>query len=129
MKEPLSSPPGSAPLGASIPDLPHALSVSLPTWKDNVDWAEGNARVVDVMSTGYPRFFVQRNIQKVRIARAAAFAQLRLIATTVVIKGLLGGSEEPTRYGYAFPYGACSGRMPFVHETDGTAFSAEIEPF
>ncbi|KAL5530065.1 STR2_2 [Sanghuangporus sanghuang] len=64
MEESLYSPPGSAPLGASIPNLPHALSVSLPTWQDNVDWAEANARVVDVMSTGYPRFFVQRNIQK-----------------------------------------------------------------
>ena len=65
MKECLSSPPGSASLGISIPETAHALSVSLPTWKDNVDWAEGNARVVDIMATGYPRFFVHRSIQKV----------------------------------------------------------------
>lgn len=66
MKENLSSPPGSAALGTSIPHTEHALSVSLPTWRDNVDWAEGNARVVDIMATGYPRFFVHRPIQKVR---------------------------------------------------------------
>ncbi|KAH8118706.1 pyridoxal phosphate-dependent transferase [Phellopilus nigrolimitatus] len=66
MKEPLplSSPPGSAALGVPLPCAPHAISVSLPTWQDNVDWAEGNSNVVDVMSTGYPRFFIHRSIQK-----------------------------------------------------------------
>ncbi|KAI5118022.1 hypothetical protein M0805_004887 [Coniferiporia weirii] len=64
MKESLSSPPGSAALGVPIPCAPHALSVSLPSWQDNVYWAEGNPKVVDVMSTGYPRFFVHRSIQK-----------------------------------------------------------------
>lgn len=65
MKEPLDTPPGSAALGKQIPDVQHALSVSLPTWKDNVGWASGDASVVDVMNTGYPRFFVHRSILKV----------------------------------------------------------------
>lgn len=53
------------PLGASIPSAPHAVSVSLPAWKDNVDYEEGDPRVADVMETGYPRFFVHRAIQQV----------------------------------------------------------------
>lgn len=57
----------SPPLGHSIPYLtPHAVSVSLPTWRDNVGYEEGDKRVVDAMQTGYPRFFVHRSIQKVR---------------------------------------------------------------
>jgi cystathionine gamma-synthase len=59
------------PLGHSIPYLtPHAVSVSLPTWRDNVDYEEGDKRVVDAMQTGYPRFFVHRSIQK--LANVAA---------------------------------------------------------
>ncbi|PVG01413.1 PLP-dependent transferase, partial [Serendipita vermifera] len=55
----------TSPLGSSIPaNMPHAVSVSLPTWQDNVDYEEGNKRVVDVMNTGYPRFFIHRSIQK-----------------------------------------------------------------
>lgn len=58
----------SSTLGSSIPALtPHAVSVSLPTWQDNVDYEEGRDRVVKAMDTGYPRFFIHKSIQKVRI--------------------------------------------------------------
>lgn len=30
--------------------------MSLPEWKDNIDYEEGKARVIDKMTTGYPRF-------------------------------------------------------------------------
>lgn len=54
------------PLGAPVPALAaHAISVSLPTWEDNVGYEEGDARVVGRMQTGYPRFFIHRSIQKV----------------------------------------------------------------
>lgn len=54
------------PLGASVPPFtPHAISVSLPTWRDNVGYEEGQKRVVDSMVTGYPRFFIHLSIQKV----------------------------------------------------------------
>ncbi|PMD56122.1 PLP-dependent transferase [Hyaloscypha bicolor E] len=50
-------------LGDSIPALtPHAVSMSLPTWADNVDYEEGNKRVMDKMPTGYPRFFIHKLI-------------------------------------------------------------------
>ena len=63
---PLASSFVSPPLGFSIPYLtPHAVSVSLPTWRDNVGYEEGEKRVVEAMQTGYPRFFVHRSIQKV----------------------------------------------------------------
>ncbi|TDL22692.1 PLP-dependent transferase [Rickenella mellea] len=52
-------------LGNAVPPFtPHAISVSLPTWKDNVGYEEGEKRVVDSMVTGYPRFFIHRSIQQ-----------------------------------------------------------------
>jgi len=57
-------------LGRSIPkENIHALSVSLPTWKDNVGWASGDPVVVDQLDTGYPRFFIHRTIQKVILTK------------------------------------------------------------
>jgi hypothetical protein len=54
------------PLGNPVPPFtPHAISVSLPTWRDNVDYEEGAERVVKAMTTGYPRFFIHLSIQKV----------------------------------------------------------------
>lgn len=52
-------------LGLPVPPLPHAISVSLPTWRDNIGYEEGEKRVVDVMVSGYPRFFIHLSIQKV----------------------------------------------------------------
>ncbi|KAL2268165.1 hypothetical protein VTJ83DRAFT_3011 [Remersonia thermophila] len=51
-------------LGESIPPhTAHALSVSLPTWKANIGYEEGEEWVVGRMVTGYPRFFIHRSIQ------------------------------------------------------------------
>ncbi|TFK38027.1 pyridoxal phosphate-dependent transferase [Crucibulum laeve] len=55
----------NVPLGLSVPlYTPHAISVSLPTWRDNVGYEEGEKRVADVMVSGYPRFFIHLTIQK-----------------------------------------------------------------
>ncbi|KAL5499240.1 STR2_1 [Sanghuangporus vaninii] len=52
-------------LGQPVPPFTaHAISVSLPTWRDNVGYEEGEKRVVNVMVTGYPRFFIHKSIQK-----------------------------------------------------------------
>ncbi|KAI5817080.1 cystathionine gamma-synthase-like protein [Pyronema omphalodes] len=52
-------------VGASIPeDTEHAVSVSLPTWKANVGYEEGEEWVVSKMQTGYPRFFIHKSIKK-----------------------------------------------------------------
>ncbi|KAI0597177.1 pyridoxal phosphate-dependent transferase [Biscogniauxia sp. FL1348] len=51
-------------LGDSIPpNTAHAVSVSLPTWKSNVGYEEGEKWVVDKLITGYPRFFIHKSIQ------------------------------------------------------------------
>ncbi|KAF8269484.1 PLP-dependent transferase [Lactarius quietus] len=53
------------PVGNPIPAFTeHAISVSLPKWADNVAYEEGEARVIDAMQSGYPRFFIQLNIRK-----------------------------------------------------------------
>ncbi|KAI1462962.1 PLP-dependent transferase [Daldinia caldariorum] len=54
----------SIELGDSIPpNTAHAVSVSLPTWRSNVGYEEGEQWVLDVMVTGYPRFFIHKSIQ------------------------------------------------------------------
>ncbi|TRM63617.1 pyridoxal phosphate-dependent transferase [Schizophyllum amplum] len=55
----------NVPLGLGVPPFtPHAISVSLPLWKDNVDYEEGAQRVVERMVSGYPRFFIPLPVQK-----------------------------------------------------------------
>ncbi|KIO34442.1 hypothetical protein M407DRAFT_218652 [Tulasnella calospora MUT 4182] len=50
-------------LGRPVPYLPHAVSVSMPTWNDNRDFIVGDARVVDALATGYPRFMIHPSVQ------------------------------------------------------------------
>ncbi|KAK3320082.1 cystathionine gamma-synthase-like protein [Cercophora scortea] len=51
-------------VGQSIPpDTAHAVSVSLPTWRSNVGYEEGEDWVVKKMTTGYPRFFIHLSIE------------------------------------------------------------------
>ncbi|KAJ7696062.1 pyridoxal phosphate-dependent transferase [Mycena rosella] len=55
----------SVPLGLAVPPFtPHAISVSLPTWRDNVGYEEAEKRVIDAMISGYPRFFIHLSIRK-----------------------------------------------------------------
>ncbi|KAJ7147529.1 pyridoxal phosphate-dependent transferase [Mycena crocata] len=55
----------SIPLGLGVPAFtPHAISVSLPTWRDTIDYEEAEKRVMDVMISGYPRFFIHLSIRK-----------------------------------------------------------------
>jgi hypothetical protein len=54
-------------LGLAVPPFTaHAISVSLPTWSDNVGYEEGEKRVLEAMVSGYPRFFIHLSIAKVR---------------------------------------------------------------
>ncbi|KAL4783962.1 pyridoxal phosphate-dependent transferase [Aspergillus varians] len=50
--------------GSVPPNTDHAVSVSLPTWKANVAYEEGEPWVVNKMQCGYPRFFVHHIIQE-----------------------------------------------------------------
>eukprot|EP00123_Amoebidium_parasiticum_P010043 comp19855_c1_seq1/m.23968 comp19855_c1_seq1/g.23968 ORF comp19855_c1_seq1/g.23968 comp19855_c1_seq1/m.23968 type:complete len:551 (-) comp19855_c1_seq1:107-1759(-) len=43
-------------LGTPVPEVPHAVSVCMPKWRDNVDYEEGERRVHDKLFGGYPRF-------------------------------------------------------------------------
>ncbi|CAE6451286.1 unnamed protein product [Rhizoctonia solani] len=68
-------PTGSEVIGISLPNVPHAISVSLPTWEDNIGWVEGHKRVLDVMTSGYPRFFVHRQIRALAAICEQKFGQ------------------------------------------------------
>ncbi|KAJ8609525.1 hypothetical protein MRB53_039083 [Persea americana] len=55
----------STEVGEPIPcNVPHAISVTLPTWAANVGYEEGADWVVSKMQCGYPRFFIGKNIQR-----------------------------------------------------------------
>ncbi|RCI11066.1 hypothetical protein L249_7460 [Ophiocordyceps polyrhachis-furcata BCC 54312] len=55
-------------LGQSIPpDTAHAISVSLPTWKSNVGYEEGQEWVISKLETGYPRFHIHESIKALTI--------------------------------------------------------------
>lgn len=51
------------------------MSVSLPTWKANVGYEEGQQWVVDKMVTGYPRFFIHKSIQALASDIVSRFGQ------------------------------------------------------
>ncbi|PLN77977.1 PLP-dependent transferase [Aspergillus taichungensis] len=55
-------------IGGSVPpNTDHAVSVSLPTWKSNVAYEEGEPWIVRKMQCGYPRFFVHHTIQELAL--------------------------------------------------------------
>ncbi|KAJ1906593.1 Cystathionine gamma-synthase, partial [Coemansia sp. IMI 209127] len=54
----------NVPLGECVPpSTPFAVSVSLPTWDDNIGYEKGEQRVLGAMVSGYPRFFIAKPIQ------------------------------------------------------------------
>lgn len=63
-------------VGESIPAMTaHAVSVSLPTWRSNVGYEEGEEWVVSKMKTGYPRFFINKTIEALANAILIQHAQ------------------------------------------------------
>lgn len=64
---------GEIPLGLCIPpNTPHAVCSSIPTWKDNVAYAERKQWAVDAMKTGYPRFNIHESVQRACISQDLA---------------------------------------------------------
>jgi cystathionine gamma-synthase len=64
-----------ADLGRPIPDSPHAVSVCLPTWADNVGYEKADPRVTGRMQCGYPRFFLHPSVVRLFQACEARFAR------------------------------------------------------
>ncbi|KAJ4365621.1 Cystathionine gamma-synthase [Neocucurbitaria cava] len=63
-------------VGESLPPATeHAVSVSLPTWRANVGYEEGEEWVISKMKTGYPRFFIHKIIQSFAAAIAEKHGQ------------------------------------------------------
>ncbi|CEP60965.1 cystathionine gamma-synthase LALA0_S02e03708g [Lachancea lanzarotensis] len=66
----------STSIGESIPpNTNHAVSVCLPTWASTVGYEEGDPAVVGKLTTGYPRFYIHKSIQKLCSNLAAKFAK------------------------------------------------------
>ncbi|KAI8387437.1 pyridoxal phosphate-dependent transferase [Blakeslea trispora] len=63
-------------VGSPIPaHTPHAVSVTLPTWQDNIYYEEANPIVTSKMQCGYPRFFIHPLIQKLCTRLVAKFGK------------------------------------------------------
>lgn len=73
----LTKPP---PLGTSIPERPHAVSVHLPKWDDVVDVALGKPRVKGILKGGYPRSFIHESIVAVHSAVLKKFGNETQVA-------------------------------------------------
>ena len=107
-------------LGLSVPPCtPHAISVSLPTWRDNVGYEEGEKRVVDRMVSGYPRFFIHLKIKEVCVIHyskchksSLSFLACRTLRTKIC-------SRERTLH--AFPHTADRGAVPIFYPASFTA--------
>lgn len=53
------------PFGDSLPlNNPHAVSVSMPFLQNVIDYEEGHEGVIEVMKSGYPRFFQNKFVKK-----------------------------------------------------------------
>ncbi|KAK0610666.1 pyridoxal phosphate-dependent transferase [Bombardia bombarda] len=75
--------PESICLGESLPPKDqHAVGVHLPKWADTVGWASREPRVVEAMTTGYPRFFIPRVVDQLA-ERLAKAAYMQLFAVTL----------------------------------------------
>jgi cystathionine gamma-synthase len=51
-------------LGQPIPASPHAVSVALPRWQDVVGYEEKKPEVVNALASGYPRFFIHKEVEE-----------------------------------------------------------------
>ncbi|MCB1128928.1 MAG: PLP-dependent transferase, partial [Verrucomicrobiae bacterium] len=54
-------------LGRALPDSPHAVSVSLPRWKDVVGYEEKRPEVLKRLEVGYPRFVIHPLVREVAL--------------------------------------------------------------
>ncbi|KAL4076946.1 pyridoxal phosphate-dependent transferase [Scleroderma yunnanense] len=55
---------GNDTLGLPLPDIPHTVLVSLPTWNGVIGEAINQAAMHNTNMTGYPRFSIHRSVQK-----------------------------------------------------------------
>lgn len=51
-------------LGKPIPDSPHPVSATMPTWDAVIGYEEQDPRVVDALQCGYPRFFCHPTVER-----------------------------------------------------------------
>lgn len=110
----------SIPLGSSVPPMTaHAVSVSLPTWKDNVGYEEGDKRVMEKLETGYPRFFVHRSIQKVSsyMTRTGIYRSLLIVQLASLCLNKFGRPDTELAMLFPSPRVAAEARDFLANQT------------
>ncbi|NOY00317.1 MAG: PLP-dependent transferase, partial [Verrucomicrobia bacterium] len=66
----------SQDLGWPIPDSPHAVSVALPLWQQEIGYEEKDPAVLEKLQCGYPRFLLHPEVDRLN-----AMAEKRLAGT------------------------------------------------
>lgn len=137
-------PPCPADLGRPIPSDPHAVSVCLPTWADNVGYERSDPRVVGRMECGYPRFFLHPAVVRLfqscetRFGHAGercfAFPSLRVaersvkyVADRVGIKGIIEAFDPHPIFSVRAPLAARDALKAFWQHTGQVVSSRQAE--
>ncbi len=88
-------------LGKPMPGWPHATSVCMPKWADNIDYEKGDSRVTNGLACGYPRFIFHPYIKNLFAECERRFAQngercmaLPSRAAAETCQGFLYGKES-----------------------------------
>lgn len=82
-------------MGQPLPDSPHAVAVSLPTWDSIVGYEEGREKVIKKLETGYPRFFVHPLVKRLF---AKATEEVADIGKRAVVFPSKGAAQRAQRY-------------------------------
>ncbi|MFL3656551.1 MAG: PLP-dependent transferase [Opitutales bacterium] len=61
------------PIGKRIPNIPHAVSVSLPTMADVIGYEKRDPRILAKMNSGYPRFVKHEWLREIEIYWGSLF--------------------------------------------------------
>jgi cystathionine gamma-synthase len=110
MSEAAGARPGiTRPLGRPIPDSPHAVSVSMPTWADVIGYEEGDPAVHKALACGYPRFVFHPRVRSLfqdaetRLAqpgeKALVLTSLAAAERCLALVTGLGGTGRLAPYG------------------------------
>ncbi|KAK9441780.1 Cys/Met metabolism, pyridoxal phosphate-dependent enzyme [Metarhizium brunneum] len=101
--------PKTAELGQGLPPTDiHAVSVSLPKWRDATGWATKDPQVLAHLKTGYPRFYIHPFIERLATLLLQLLMKSKSVASSV---GEIYGEEST----------AAAAAMLFPHASLGTS--------
>ncbi|KAK9759968.1 Cystathionine gamma-synthase, partial [Basidiobolus ranarum] len=90
---------------------PHAVSVCLPTWEDNIAYEEGEPRIHSAMKSGYPRFCIHFSIKKLMSYCESKFAAPHESSIIFSTRRVAKGCRDFINKFYQLPAGETNPRI------------------